>query len=92
MNNSTNRNESLDALAQILIRCFIMGLVFLAFCACFMVFANQYAYEIHSKFFDITKQQFDLICYGWMGLAKLWMIFVFLIPYIAIRLVLGKRT
>ena len=50
------------------------------------------AYEIHSKWFSLTRHEFDVIYYCGTGLLKLCVFLLFLFPCIAIRLVLGKRN
>jgi hypothetical protein len=55
---------------------------FLIFCVC-----GDWMHSIHSRWFNISKAQFELINYCGMGLFKL-CIFVFnLAPFIALRVI-----
>jgi hypothetical protein len=84
--------DTLNTVAAILLRCFILSLVLLLLWFIFFLLAGDLAYWIHSKWFDLTRHDFDLINYYGMALVKAMNVILFLIPYIAIRLVLrGKR-
>ena len=85
-------NDLLDATAKVLLRCFVLGLIPLLLWFGMLVFAGDWVYNIHSKWFDITRHEFDLIHYCGSGLLKLCIFLLFLFPYIAIRLVLMKRV
>lgn len=84
-------NEFLHPLAQVLIRSFIIGAVMLLVTLVFLLLVSNLAYSVHSSYFDITRQQFDIIMYCGLGLMKIMLFVFFLIPYIAIRLVLAKN-
>ncbi len=93
MSNSNNTYETLDVIGQVLIRCFIMGIVVLFFWAGAVLFAGDLVYSVHSKLLNlsVSRQQFDVIHYGGMTLTKLVIFVLFLFPYIGIRLVLGRQ-
>jgi len=91
MNDSLDLKSVLDAVGAILIRSFILGIVFLVVWFLFMVLVGDLAYTIHSIWFDMSKQQFDLLWYGGMGLAKMFLFFCLLIPYIGIKMVLANK-
>ena len=90
MNGSSDINGLLEALSKVLIRCFIIGILLMLFWACLFMVGADFAYGIHSKWFDISRQQFHLICYGGMGIVKIIILTFFLLPYISIRMVLAK--
>jgi hypothetical protein len=51
------------------------------------VFARDFVFGIHTRWFKITKERFDEIHYTMMGYYKL-IVFVFnVIPYLALRIV-----
>ncbi len=91
MNNQSEVDNFLKAIAGVLIRSFILGIVVLMVWFLFLVLIDDLAYSIHSTWFDMTKQQFDLLWYGGMGLIKIFLFFFFLFPYIGIRMVLAKK-
>ena len=90
MKEASNINDFLDTVARILIRCFILGILIGLFGAGFLVLAGDFVYDIHSKFIPISKLQFNCIHYGLFSMLKTGILYLFLIPYIAIKLVLQK--
>lgn len=91
MCNSSNANEMLETIGQILIRCFIMGVLVLLFWWGALSLMGDLAYSIHSKFVPISRQQFDIINYSGMLMTKAAIFILFCLPYIAIKLVISKR-
>ncbi len=91
MSDSTSVHELLDALAKVLLWCFVLGAVLLLFWFVLFLVAGECIYGLQSKWILITPHEFDLICYCGMGLVKLFVLLFFLIPYIAIRCVLRKQ-
>jgi len=52
-----------------------------------MKYANEYVYRIHTYWIPISKDSFNVMHYGGIGLYKL-LIFIFnLTPYIALMLI-----
>ena len=74
-----------ELIARVLIRAFAAGLIFLVIWFIVFALAKDTALRIHEGLFDITMEQLILINYIWMGLFKLFLFSVFLIPYVAIR-------
>ena len=79
----------LDALAKVLIRCFLMGLALQLLWFVLFMRVGEWAYGIHSEWFELlTRHDFDLMNYYGMALLKIGIFTFFLIPYLSIRLVL----
>ena len=91
MSDSNNANEMLEVTGQVLIRCFVMGVLVLLFWFGALTLAGDLAYSVHAKFVPITQKQFYLIHYAGGLMTKAAVFFLFLFPYIAIRLVIKKR-
>ena len=91
MHDSNNANEILEVTAQVLIRCFVMGLLVLLFWLGALMLAGDLAYSVHAKIAPISREQFYLINYAGGLITKAAVFFLFLFPYIAIRLVIMKR-
>ena len=52
-----------------------------------MIFVRDITYQWHSRWFDITPKEFDLIQYRSMTLFKL-LLFVFaIVPYLALLII-----
>lgn len=90
MNNTENLIRALEATAQVLIRSFVLGLLLLLIWFGVFWLMGDFAYNLHSTWFDLSRQQFHIIHYCGMGFLKIILFTFFLIPYAAIRLVLLK--
>lgn len=88
---STDIDNLLDVLAKVLIRCFILGMVALILAFVVYMIASRPIIGIHSSLFGLSEQSVILMYYYGMALVKLIVFMFFLIPYIAIRMVLAKR-
>ena len=91
MSKLNNTDEMLGVIGQVLIRCFVMGLLVLLFWLGALAFAGDLAYSIHAKIVPISREQFYVIHYAGGPMTKAMVFFLFLFPYIAIRLVIRKR-
>jgi hypothetical protein len=92
MNESTDLKKSLKVTAKILIRCFVLNFALVLFWFFFfLIGSGRWGYELHSQIFDITRHEFALINYCGIAFAKLCNIVFFLIPYVAIRMVLKQK-
>ena len=91
MSHLNNANEMLGVIGQVLIRCFVMGLLVLLFWLGALALGGDLAYSVHTKIAPMSRQQFDVIHYAGMLMTKTMMVVLFLFPYIAIRLVINKR-
>ena len=85
-------DELLEAVAGVLIRCFFLGIAVMLFWLLFALFGKELAYSVHSKMFDITAHEFELMIYFGMAFFKMLIFILFLFPYISIRMVLKKRA
>jgi hypothetical protein len=52
-----------------------------------MVLAPGMVYRTQSAFFSISRERFDQVMYGFMGLYKLMIITFSLVPYVALRII-----
>lgn len=92
MSNSNNANEMLEVIGQVLIRCFFIGIFVLFLWWGALLLIGDLTYSVHRKIvLPISRQQFDMIHYSGLLMTKAAISVLFLFPYIAIRLVIGKR-
>lgn len=85
--------EQLDVMrliAAVLIWSFLFAMALTLAWFIFFIVARDWAFALHSKWFDLTPRDFDLMCYYSMALMKIIGIVFFLFPYLAIRLVVWK--
>ena len=91
MTDSNKVNDPFDTLAKILLRCFILGYILLLLWLVVYLVAGGLVYGI-GKLFGLTPHEVDVVNYCGLTFVKSIVLLFFLIPYIAIRLVMRKRT
>jgi len=91
MDEQLSVNDLLGAVAGVLIRCFIIALAVLIVLFVVVLFASDWAYEVHSKVMPISRGQFTAINYAVLLAIRGVVFFFFLLPYIGIKMVLRKR-
>jgi len=82
----------LQKLATIFLRSFLFGIAFLLLWFLLYVIAPGWMFDINARWFDIGKRDFELINYFGMGFLKVGILLFFLLPYLAIRSMLRKRS
>lgn len=91
MANSKDTNELLSAIAQVLLWSFVFGFLLLLVWVAFYMIAPETIYG-QAAWFGLTPHEVDLIHYCGMGVWKTIVLFLFLFPYISLRIVLRKKT
>ncbi len=81
----------LDAVAGVLLRCFVLAFCLLLFSFVFYLLAADWAYSIHSRWFGISRHDFDLMYYYVMASFKMAAFLLFLFPFVSIKLILRKK-
>jgi len=81
----------LEVIGQVLIRCFVMGILVLVFWLGALSVAGDLAYSVGSKIVQISRQQFDIINLTGFLITRSAIFVLFLFPYIGIRLVIRKQ-
>jgi len=67
--------------------CTILNYALLSLSSLFCLCASDWVYRIHSKWFSISREVFNVAIYSFLGLYKI-LVFVFnLIPYIALLII-----
>ena len=77
-------------LAKILLRCWIIGFALGLFSFVVFMLTGEIIDEIHGKMFGLSPHELDLIMYCGLGFFKLFVFIFYLLPWIAIRMVLRK--
>ncbi|MEM8672841.1 MAG: DUF6868 family protein [Cyanobacteria bacterium P01_G01_bin.67] len=83
--------EIFDAIAAILLRCFIVTFLALLFVWILIVFQRDYFYQIQRLFVNVSHQDFDLFVLYSLTLMKILNVVLFLFPFIAIKLLLRRQ-
>jgi hypothetical protein len=84
-------NNLLDAVASVLLRCFLLSFCLLLLWFFFYLAASDWMYSMHSRLFEVERHNFDMVCYYGMGFIKMVGFLFFLFPYVSIKLILRRR-
>jgi len=77
----------IDSIRTIFMWCTILNVALLLLSSLICLGAGDWVYGIHSKWFSISRETFNVAIYSFLGLYKV-LVFVFnLIPYIALVIV-----
>lgn len=79
---------TVEVITAVLGWCTLINLALLVWWLLFIVFAHDWTYRMHTRWFGISREQFDAIHYRLMGLFKMGVLFFNLVPYLALRIVL----
>ena len=81
---------TLESTAQVLIRCFWMGKAFQVFWLSLFLAGGQWLYELN-QWVSWSRHEFDLCNIYALVFLELLVYVGFLVPYFAIRMVLGQK-
>ena len=80
----------METFEKITIRCFVIGMVFMLIWFFICLAAGDWMYEIHSKWFALSKHELVVVHYCGLMFTKICIFLFFLVPYIACKLC-GKK-
>ena len=67
----------------LLMWCTIINVLLLSISFMFCAFAGEWVYGMHSKWFPISREAFNVAIYSFLGLFKILVLVFNLVPYIA---------
>jgi hypothetical protein len=91
MTDPRQTNDLLDAIAGVLLRCVCLGFGLLIIWAAVYFAAGDLLFRLNGPLFGLTQHEVNLMHFYGIVFVKCLVLIFFLIPYIAIRLVLQKR-
>lgn len=77
---------TLEIVQNTLLWCAVINMGMLVWWFLFIVFAHDWVYRMHSKWFKISEERFDAIHYTGIAFFKLCVFFFNIVPYIALRI------
>jgi hypothetical protein len=77
----------IDSITAFFMWCTILNIALLVLSSLLCVCAGDWAYRIHSKWFSISRETFNVVIYSFIALYKILVIVFNLIPYIALSIV-----
>ena len=82
----------IQTLKSFFLWCTIINVALLVFSTMIIMFEPEWLYQIHSRWFTIPRETFNVILYSWLGLYELF-IFVFnVVPLVALLIIGGKKS
>ena len=67
--------------------CTILNGGMLILSSVFLILAGDLAYRIHSKWFSISREAYNLVCYSFLGLFKVLFLIFNVVPYVALLII-----
>ena len=78
---------NVELLTSLLMWCSVInGIVLFLWSSIFMLMPDT-VYRLHNRWFSITKDNYDLLMYAFLGLYKILFLVFNLVPYISLKLV-----
>ena len=78
----------IQALTTFFMWCTILNLALMMFMFLMSALGLDWVYQIHSKFFPVSREAFDTLIYGFFSFYKFMFFFFVLIPYVTL-LIMG---
>ena len=78
----------IDTVRTFLMWCTIINVAILAYSVIICAVAGNFIYRMHSKWFPMPRETFNVVIYSYLGIFKILVITLNLVPYIAL-LILG---
>ncbi|MEZ4484753.1 MAG: hypothetical protein R2864_09180 [Syntrophotaleaceae bacterium] len=75
---------TIDILRGFLAWCTVINLILYFFSFVVCALAGDWVYRLHTAWFPMSREAFNLAVYGFMGLYKLLIIVFNVVPYIAL--------
>jgi len=91
MTDPVQTDDLLDAVAKVLLRCFLLGVLLLLVWVGGFLLAGDLIYRVNSPLFGLSQHEMNLMHFYGIVFVKCCVLLFFLFPYVAIRLVLRKR-
>ena len=78
---------NLESLTQFFQWSTILGMVIYALTAIMSIFARDFMYGLHKKWFEMSRETFNIVIYSYLGLFKILLILFLLVPYLALLVI-----
>ena len=78
---------NIDSIRAIFMWCTILNVALLALSSLLCLCAGDWVYGIHSKWFSVSRETFNVAIYSFLGLYKIFIFAFNLIPCIALLIV-----
>jgi len=77
----------IELLTRFFMWCTILNFGFLIFSFLFLAFAKDFVYDLHTKWFAMPRETFNVVVYAFLGLYKIaWLVFS-VTPWLALVII-----
>jgi hypothetical protein len=83
--------EFFNTLSTVLLACFLLGLLLLVIWFWLFTMLGNWGFDIHAAWFNISRSNFNLLNYYGMATLKLQITVFFLIPFLAIKMIVRRK-
>ncbi|WP_162024931.1 MULTISPECIES: DUF6868 family protein [unclassified Lentimonas] len=77
----------IETLTSFFMWCTVLNGGLLIYAALMCVFASDFIYRIHSRWFPMSKQAFTIVLYSWLGLFKIGFFIFNVVPLLALWII-----
>lgn len=77
----------IQVLTKFFMWCTILNFGLLMFMGVLCMFASDFIFKIHSKWFSISRETFNIIFYSSIGIYKIIFLFFNIIPWIVLTII-----
>ena len=77
---------AIELVQEILGWCSLINVSLLLIWFLFIVFAHDWMFRIHTRWFKLSSEKFDAIHYAGIGLFKMTIVIFNVVPYLALRI------
>lgn len=77
----------LNTLLEFFVWCTIINIAVFIYSCVMVIFAKDYIYRMQAKWFDISKETFHSMVYGYLGLYKILIIVFNIVPLLALLII-----
>ncbi|MCF7958288.1 MAG: hypothetical protein K9M57_07570 [Phycisphaerae bacterium] len=75
---------NIESLTTFFMWCFVINGGLLIFWVIMLLAAGDFIYRMHSQWFPMPRETFNVIMYAFLGLFKIFFLFFNLVPYLAL--------
>ena len=77
----------IDSIRAFFMWCTTLNVALLLFSSLICIYAGDWVYQMHSKWFTIPRDTFNVVLYSFIGLFKILFFMFNVIPYVALLIV-----
>lgn len=74
-------------LTQLLKWCCIINFGCLLYIVLVLMLFPKFVYQVHSRYFRISREAFDLVIYSFIGVYKIFFVVFNLVPFVALKII-----